>query len=233
MKKRKNFILYSILSLAVISLITVGFSSFILDGSVKDDSNSVKANIGTVIDKTIIANIIDNECDYNISFDNLKNGNGNITNNSATYEDLSFKIVYTLERPSRVINKGNFKVNIDINDDSINSYNSLVSTDDNKKFIDSSCLKDYEFILPNERSDNFVISNTTNITTKLTYESGYKKVKIETTYNFKWGEKFKNQNPAYSSDVNIGNYLNDFINKAKSLKDIVITITPSFIEANI
>lgn len=91
MKKRKNFILYSILSLAVISLITVGFSSFILDGSVKDDSNSVNANIGDVIDKTIIANIIDNECDYNISFDNLENGNGNITNNSATYEDLSLR----------------------------------------------------------------------------------------------------------------------------------------------
>ena len=228
--KKNKIVLYSLLSLMGVSLLTIGFSSFIIDGSVSDDSYGVTANLGDVIDNTIITTINDSECDYNISFDNLENGNGNITNGDKKEEDLEFKIVYTLQTTTNDINLNNYKVSVSINNDAKESYASLKDSN-NFSYIDSSCLTDFSFTLPSSNGNITTNPIVNNVTNSVTYINN-KEAKVTSIFSFKWGEKFNNTNPCYSTDINIGTYLNDFVNKCKNLKGIVVTITPSYIGGN-
>ena len=214
-----------------VSLLTIGFSSFIIDGSVSDDTHQVSATIGDVIDNTVIATINDSECDYNISFDNLKNGNGNITNGDNNTEDLEFKIVYTLKTTTNDLNTNNYEVSVSINEEAKTSYANL-KDGNNVSYIDSSCLTNFSFTLPSSNGNITTNPVVNNVTNSVTYINN-KEAKVTSIFSFEWGDKFNNTNPCYSTDINIGTYLNDFVNKCKNLKSIVVTITPKYIGGNI
>ena len=217
MKKfnKRKIGIYSLICLSSIALVSVGFSSWILNGSVSDDSTPIRAVIGTVIDKTIVAHIDDN---------------ANVSNGDNKKEDLEFTIVYTLESPTQAINQNNFKVDLTFNEEAVNSYKNLIDTTDNKTYVDTSCLTNTSFTLP---TTNQIVNPNDYIKHEITYDvdSNYKKVSIRSTFTFAWGSKFNYKNPGLMDDVNLAIYLNDFKAKVDQLETLVLTITPSYIKA--
>ena len=240
MKKfnKRKIGIYSLICLSSIAVVSVGFSSWILNGSVSDDSTPIRAVIGTVIDKTIVAHIDDTESDYSIRFDNLlgtstsvSNGdNTNVSNGDNKKEDLEFTIVYTLESPTQAINQNNFKVDLTFNEEAVNSYKNLIDTTDSKTYVNTSCLTNTSFTLP---TTNQIVKSNDYIKHEITYDvdSNYKKVSIRSTFTFAWGSKFNYKNPGLMDDVNLAIYLNDFKAKVDQLETLVLTITPSYIKA--
>ncbi len=223
-KKNKKIILYSVFSLSLIALASVGFSSWIIDGSVSDEINNITVNVGGVQNKTIVATVLDSDesADYTISFDNVSNGSS-ASNGDEKVEDLTFTIVYELSS-TRAINDGNFKVNVSIDSTSKTSYQGLSNP---TQYVDTTCISDYSFNLPS--ASGSVEENNTNIETTITYQENNTKAKVFSTYSFKWGSAFNNGNPGNYTGKDLVTKLESFVALAKKLPVINITIAPSFI----
>lgn len=224
-KKNKKIILYSVFSLSLIALASVGFSSWIIDGSVSDEINNITVNVGKVQNKTIVATVLDSDerADYTISFDNVDGGGTSASNGDSKVEDLSFTIVYELSS-TRAINDGNFKVDVSIDSTSKTSYQGLSNP---TQYVDTTCISDYSFNLPS--ASGSVEENNTNIETTITYQENNTKAKVFSTYSFKWGSAFNNDNPGNYTGKDLVTKLESFVALAKNLPVINITITPSFI----
>lgn len=223
-KKNKKIILYSVFSLSLIALASVGFSSWIIDGSVSDEINNITVNVGEVQNKTIVATVLDSDesADYTISFDNVSNGSS-ASNGDKKVEDLTFTIVYELSS-TRAINDGNFKVNVSIDSTSKTSYQGLSNP---TQYVDTTCISDYSFNLPS--ASGSVEENNPNIETTITYQENNTKAKVFSTYSFKWGSAFNNDNPGNYTGKDLVTKLESFVALAKKLPVINIIITPSFI----
>lgn len=226
MKKRKNkYITYSILALSTFSLVGVGFAAWEINGSI-DDKTSVSVSVGDLTNKTLIVEIKDTS-DLNIAFDNVEGGSSTISNDNGKYEDLIFSIDFRLES-SRTINDNNtFKIAATFDKSSISTYQEL----DSEGYIDASCLTDLSFNLLT--SSGTLTTNNANISGQITYDSDFKGADVSLTYTFEWGGTFNGKNPGlWEGDIlEIGNYLEDFTAKAQGLKQISLTITPSYIGA--
>lgn len=228
-KHNKNkLIIYGAISLSLVALISVGFSSWILDGSIKDEA-SVTVNVGKITNKTLVVTVDEENSDFKLNFDNVKDpSNSNITNDSSSYEDMSFKIVYKLESTFDI--KEKFTITLTIPEETVNAYKAINSSDYN--FIDVSCLQEsYSFPLP---SINRTLDDTNpNIVTNVTYSNDDKVATVTQTFTFKWGTAFNETNPGNyngSDWLTFTNNLQTFINNASKLPTIDITITPTYIE---
>lgn len=230
MKKRnKNkLIIYGAISLSLVALISVGFSSWILDGSIKDEA-SVTVKVGKITNKTLVVTVDEKNSDFNLNFDNVERpSNSNITNDNLSYEDMSFTIVYKLESTFDI--KEKFTITLTIPTDTISAYQAINSP--NYNFIDVSCLQEsYSFSLP---AINRTLDDTNpNIDTIVTYSNDDKVATVTQTFTFKWGTTFNETNPGnYNGNdwLTFTNNLQTFINNASDLPPIDITITPTYIE---
>ena len=70
-KKTNKIVMYSLIGLATVSLAAVGFSSWIIDGSVDSSNNKVTVNVSNAQDRTTLIEL--GTCDTNLSFDYKKN----------------------------------------------------------------------------------------------------------------------------------------------------------------
>ena len=247
--KKSKLTLSILMGLTIISLVGVGFSYFVLDGSITEVSNSITAQIAENIDKTIIATIDDSKSDYSVRFDNIENGNGNITNGEENSEDLEFSVVFNVESTSSPLyesNKSNFQIDFIFNEydsnglnlSNLDTYKNLTVSESlsdldpskvGKEYIDISCLENIStFTLPT--TDESLTSNDNSIEYDVSYKDFYNAT-ITAKFKFNWGEAFDNKNPCYSTDKYIGRYLNDFTSKVEALNSLKLTIIPSYIES--
>ena len=91
LKNKKNkYILYTLISLSLISVVSVGFSSWIINNSKGDTTENFNITFGEVIDNTISANITSS--DVSVSFDALEADlcTNEITNGDGNVEDLNY-----------------------------------------------------------------------------------------------------------------------------------------------
>lgn len=224
-KKGKLFI-YTTISLSVIALITLGFSSWILDGSI-NDSSQVIANVGMIEDNTIVAEISD-DSDFSIRFDNVSNPeNGNVTNNDNQVQDMEFTLIYTLTSPTQAINNSNFGVNVEI---SFSNDSNVYSELNSKGYVDTSCLASYSINnLPTGNSSNYD-EGIENVETTITYSNynniSNSRVTISSKYIFKWGSAFNNDNPGNYNGIDLATKLVDFQKTLQNSPQIILIVNP-------
>ena len=240
-KKKKTYI--CILSgVALVSLISVGFSTWIIDKIQGAEVGSISVSIGKIDDSSLRIELSDVEGENDlkqIRFDSLSADQclegGVITNGNGEVEKMSFKFTYTLTSGSGFSKENKIKVNYTF-DGKASEYISKLG---NEGFIDTTCIKTYTIkgidgvnTLINDvkgLDGNLIAVNST-----ITYLDT-NSAKITSTFNFGWGSKFNNQNQCLASDGSIMDTLKAFETAYKGIigdKSINVTITPAFEEAS-
>ena len=209
-KGKSKILIYSSIALATVALATVGFSAWIIDGSVNEDDVNVSVSIDNMEDRTVLLELMDpsNGSDLTVHFDyDKKSQNRNphvIFDESETVgEDLTFVFKYTLTS-NNVLNRGDYQVGIGFSKETITAFNGL----NKNPYIDVTCLKDFTFTLPASSSTvNVQGVDASYITNNITYSNENKEATIISTFNFKWGSYFKGKNPCeYGTGENETDY---------------------------
>lgn len=231
---RKNRVLtYSLLGFFALSLVGVGFAAWTFTGFVGDEA-LVTVKVGDVIDKVLVVEA--EVTDGKVYFDNLETGSGDIKNDeNGNAEDLSFAIKYTLTSTVSLFDektgKGKFIIDIAFDDNTKNAYKNAFDQE-NKQFIDTSCLNGFKFETKNVKS----IDSVPNVVSEIVYSENNTVATVTSTFNFRWGSYFGFKNPAQSTtndeadDVfEISKKLHEFLDaKPETLPDIKLTIAPSY-----
>lgn len=209
-KGKSKILIYSSIALATVALATVGFSAWIIDGSVNEDDVNVNVSIDNMDDRTVLLKLMDqnNGSDLTVHFDYDKDSQNKnphvIYDESETEdEDLTFKFKYTLTS-NNVLNDGDYQVGIGFSKETITAFNEL----NKNPYIDITCLKDFTFTLPTSSSTiNVQGVDASYITNNVTYSNENKEATIISTFNFKWGSYFNGKNPCeYGTDENETDY---------------------------
>ena len=239
-KKRKIYI-YILSGVALIGLISVGFSSWIIDKIQGAKVEDISVTIGDIDDSSLRIELIEEESDLNqIRFDSLSADHcdgGVITNGGDGVEKMSFTITYTLTSGSGFSTENKIKVDYTFGGQAKEYYISKLGG--SAGFIDTTCIeKSY--------SITGIDGTTTSITdvpgenklvavkSTITYSPNTNSAKITSTFNFGWGYKFEYKNPCLSSKGSIMDTLKAFETAYNGIKEISgdtsinVTITPAF-----
>lgn len=229
--------MYSLISLSAISLAGIGFSAWIIDGSV-DANENVKVNVSNMEDCTTLIEV-QKSSDLNVSFDydvdmdkSLRNPNIIFDENNTEDEDLVFKIIYKITSQS-ALNDGKHKISFTFDESTLNAYKSVNT---NYDYINDDCLINFSFVLP--ESGTTIATDPTNLNNKITnvleYSDSNKTATITSTFNFAWGEYFGGKNPCACKDSNykekLTNFQNDVVNNKNNL-EISLTISSSYLNS--
>lgn len=205
-KKRTGFI---VLGLAALSLGTIGFSSWIINGIVGDASSDVNVTVGDVDDRRLTIDSL-NKKDIDLSFDVAPEtvGGGVIEAGDVVgaKEDLSFAFSFDLWGTS----KTNFETAIQGKGFKVSFTSTELSTLVEKKAICSPITIDgtkyHEDAITNfadatNQTDNYGTGEGDTSAVRLKYsmtkinESEKYGFNVSMTYSFTWGEAFDFKNP--------------------------------------
>ncbi len=228
--------MYSLIGLATVSLAAVGFSGWIINGSVNSSVNNVTVKVSNVADRTTVIEFQKESSNLDISFDydnSAAKPNKNIIYDTTNGEDLEFSIVYTIESNS-ALNDGKHQISINFDENTLSTFNTLNATN---KYIDYSCLDDFSFIIGD--AGNVTTNPTTlnNIKNNLEYtDATYTAAKVTSTFTFAWGEYFNGKNPCeYGNgvgDKDETDYRDKLTNFGNDVKDktfsIALTISSTY-----
>lgn len=223
--KGKHSSLKLVLLLSTVSLATVGFSAWIINGSISSGNTEISFSVGEVVNNSITVNITDTT-NNSIAFDSNVDGGTGIFKGDGNNEDMDFSVEYTVTSGIAFkTTSGHVKVSYTYSSDFTAIKN--LNNSNGKQFIDTSCLDVTNYILDGTTTsfEDGAIDVRYDSTTKAT---------VTHTWTFKWGSAFNNNNPCnITSDID-GTYkgnLNAFVEAAKTAmtdKTFTITITPSF-----
>lgn len=209
-KGKSKILIYSSIALATVALATVGFSAWIIDGSVNEDNVNVNVSIDNMVDRTVLLKLMDqnNGSDFTVHFDydkdsQSKNPHVIFDESQTSDEDLTFIFKFTLTS-NNALNGGKYQVGIGFSKETIAAFNTL----NKNPYIDVTCLKDFSFILPTSSSTiNVQNVDASYITNSVTYSNENKEATIVSTFNFKWGSYFNWKNPCeYGTGENEADY---------------------------
>ena len=223
LNKGKKSTLKGVLLLATISLGTVGFSAWVINGSTEENQN-ITFTVGSVTGKNLIISIDDSQTDGKVAFDSDgTEGNGLITGDGEN-EDLTFKVVYTVTSVNGFSADSPINVTYTYSGD-FKGIQGLATSN----YINADCLNVTTITLNG--------TNTTPVTGVAVQYSG-SSATVTHTWTFAWGSVFKGKNPckvAVGDGVaytNLITNLKNFETAAKAAmtgnKTFDITITPSF-----
>lgn len=229
-RSKKIVVMNAILILASFSLVTFGFASWIVNGSVDEDSDNVSVTISDSKDQTLIIEFVNNsETDLSVCFDsNGSNqnaklpGEGLYITSDGSKEDLTFTLTYELVSFDNIYNSSNVEVSITF----INSEAFGVLS--NPNYIDTTCINDFSFTLdqPYSNSSNGKTYVETTITNNLIDNDNlsYYSIKIAQKFTFYWGSVFNGVNPADSESTSVEDLLS-FIEAGKTLNNTKLEVS--------
>lgn len=233
--KTKKIVLGTVMALSAVSLASVGFANWIINGITGVDSGNINVTIGQVADTSVTTTMNDG-CDLSVAFDNYKTKPADaieiFKNNDTTTEDLYFKLNFKISTTGKVdittlVDQVTFKFS------------------QSKGFADS--VKDEYVVSPfgdtTENSGKWESSLVLDLGTKngadnnpkltVTKSQDTYSVDVVAEFSFKWGSKFNGHNPGYLEK-------NDSMDEAtmktnlKAFKDLIgadftasVEITPS------
>lgn len=241
-KKKKTYI-YILSGVALVSLISVGFSTWIIDKIQGAEVGSISVSIGQIDDSSLRIELsdVEGENDLNpIRFDSLSADQclegGVITNGDDQVEKMSFKFTYTLTSGSKFSAENKIKVDYTFG----GQASEYISKLGDAGFIDTTCINSYTIsgvidgtttlINDVKGSDGNLIA----VTSSISYLDS-SSAKITSTFKFGRGNRFNNQNPCRASDSTIMDTLKEFeaaYNGISGDKSINVKITPAFEEAS-
>lgn len=241
--KNKKYI-YGIVALALVSVATVGFSTWIINGSVTSDEAEVNVTIEDMLDKTTVleykAETQGN--DLNIRFDYDKDPNRKDERNpniiyddgETNTQDLTFVVVYTLKTNADsnvALNTGNYQIILSFDETTLTAFNPLSE----KGYLDTTCLTEHSFILPTQSGavTNSISTIGNKVVTSVTYDTNYKVATITSTFNFAWGTYFNNDNPCYYKGDDYIEKINAFASDVKGKTfNVNLNITSNYQETS-
>lgn len=244
-RSRSKKYIYCSIGLAVIAVATVGFSSWILNGSVTEDSADINVLIEDTLDRTTVLEYSKDTAgnDLNIIFDYDKNPERASERNpyiifddgDTNTQDLTFTVVYTLKANATsdiALNSGNYQIALVFDETSRSTFEALKTGND--YYIDFACLGNeagWTFTLPTASGD--IVHSQNKATTNVTYSSDSKLATIKSTFTFAWGSYFNNDNPCYYTGEDYIERLKNFSNSVQN-KDfnINLKITSSYQETS-
>ena len=238
-KKKKTYI-YILSGVALVSLISVGFSTWIIDKIQGAEVGNISVTIGKIDDSSLRIELsdVEGENDLNpIRFDSLRADQclegGVITNGDGKVEKMSFKFTYTLTSGSGFSKENKIKVNYTF-DGKASEYISKLG---NEGFIDTTCIVNYSISgIDGSTTSISKVSEKNNKLVAVDSTISYpdkNSAKVTSTFNFGWGIEFSNQNPCLASNGSIMDTLKAFetaYNGISGDKSINVTITPAFEE---
>ncbi len=235
-RSRSKKYIYCSIGLAVVAVATVGFSSWILNGSVTEDNAEVNVLIEDTLDRTTVLEYKEADSDLNIKFDYDKDSNR--VNDRNPYiifdegktngQDLTFKVVYTLTANADsdiALNSGNYQIALDFGDSKATFETLKVEND---YLIDSTCLNNVPtFTLPNTSGD--IVHTENKAVTHVKYSENNKIATITSTFTFAWGSYFNNDNPCYYKGDDYATRLDNFAKLVEGKEfNINLKITSSY-----
>lgn len=224
--KGKHSSLKLVLFLSAVSLATVGFSAWIINGSISGDNTTISFSVGDVTDNSIVVDIID-ATNKSIAFDSNVDGGTGVFKGDGDKDDMDFSVKYTV---TSGIPFNSTSGNVNISYTYSKDFEGIkgLSNSNGKQFIDTSCLN----------VENYTLDGTTTSFGNSAITVGYNENKtiatVTHTWTFKWGSAFNNDNPCNITSDPDGTYaesLRAFVSAAKTAmtgKTFTITITPSF-----
>lgn len=241
--KNKKTYIYILSGVALISLISVGFSTWIIDKIEGAKVGDISVTIGKIDDSSLRIELSDVEGENDlksIRFDSLSADQclegGVITNGDGLVEKMSFKFTYTLTSGSGFSTENKIKVDYTFG----GHAQEYIDVLGKEGFIDTTCIKPYTISgIDGEKTSiddvKGLDGNLIAVNSTITYLD-MNSAKITSTFNFGWGSKFNNQNPCLASEGSIMDTLKAFETAYKDRingdKSINVTITPAFEEAS-
>lgn len=252
--KTKKIVLGTVMALSTVSLASVGFASWVINGIMGNDSKDITTKVGEIEDKSITAAIT--ASDLELRFDYIEASKlpakGTYTkiydNGDETIEKLSVSVTYEISLSANSTEKSvqnvcsgvelKFKLSPKFNEEITNGYIAVDfgTAKENTGAADASSYdKYYAFNVD-------VIKNTdaNGVNTKWTVNpADAKKVSATSTFTFKWGAKFGGHNPCYVlnsgdavTDSDIKTNLKAFVDNYKKdgLKGQIV-VTPTLVAA--
>lgn len=220
----------AILVAASFSLVTFGFASWIVDGSVDEDKENISVTISETNDETLIVEFVNNnDTDLSVTFDsNGKSqssklpGEGLYITSDSNGEDLSFVLTYNLISFDDLVNDSNIKVTVEFtNKDDF----SILSSP--KNYVDTACIKDFSFTLNNPYSlisnDKKYVETTVTSTLKNSNNFRYYELNITQKFTFYWGSVFNGLNPSEYENTTVEDLLG-FIELGKNLNNVKLEV---------
>ncbi len=206
--KRNKIIMWGLIATASISLVSVGFASFVINTMTPGTVDNITVNVGDVVDNTLTTKIDEEASDLSVSFDHDGNGT-NFTNGDNKTQDLSFGIKTTFTAPTGVkiasLLKG-VEFSFTIGEDLAKLINSSDTTGATNYINSPSFIGD-----GNKSTISFTWSDSNYLTEKTLYPDKKDQFKVDiadsadgtsntitftTTFTFEWGKAFLNTNPA-------------------------------------
>lgn len=224
-RNKSRIFIYTLCGLTILSLGTVGFSSWIIN-STQGDSENFNISFGEISDNTIQASITSS--DTTIRFDALESSycTNEITNGDGQLEDLNYSVTFTLTSASTSL--VNMKLNFEY-DGNAATFTSTLGT--NPQYINCSVLNDFSYTMPSVDQSDATVSENSGVKLKVDYtnEKTFTEATVTVNFSFSWGNAFGNVNPCTSKVENVIGVLNNFKTAYQKITNNVInlTITPS------
>ena len=247
--KTKKIVLGTVMALSAVSLASVGFASWVINGVVGDDSNNITAIVGKIEDKTVTAAITASDLELRFDYAKTLPGEGTYTpiytNGDKNTEKLSVSVTYEISLPANSTETNvqkvcsgvelkfkmspNFNAAIEGQYIAVDFGDPLNNTDTDKETYN----KYYAFNVAVSKEGTFNGVNTT-----WTVNTGdTKKISATSTFEFKWGSNFGGHNPCYrnNSDTvtvdDIKASLKTFVDTYKDSLNGQIVVTPTLVAA--
>lgn len=229
-RSKKIEVMNAIFILASFSLITFGFASWIVDGSVDVDSDNVSVTISDSKDETLLIEFVNNnDTDLSVCFDSNGSsqsaklpGEGFYITSDGSKEDLTFTLTYELVSFDNIYNSSKIKISIDFTN---SEAFSVLSSPTN--YIDITSINDFSFTLNNPYSSSnnektyveTIITNNPITTSNLSYYV----INITQKFTFYWGSVFNGVNPGDNNSTSVEDLLN-FIEVGKTLSNTKLEV---------
>lgn len=196
MKKRQKSKMTMLIvgGLAAVSLVSVGFASWVISGTTAAKTQTVNVAVGTVNNDSLTATVLDSGKNLDLSFDNVESPTGGVlSNNSSTYEDLEFTIPVKIAGNLSKLNTIDFTFTGTLVDAALYGSESTeyliapwVTISDAKKVVYTYGSKSLN------PTDTKRVSASEPAVTK---EGNLDTVTVTFTFKFQWGAAFNNANP--------------------------------------
>ena len=229
-RSKKIVLMNAIFIVASFSLITFGFASWIVDGSVDVDSDNVSVTISDSKDETLLIEFVNNnDTDLSVCFDSNGSsqsaklpGEGFYITSDGSKEDLTFTLTYELVSFDNIYNSSKIKISIDFTN---SEAFSVLSSPTN--YIDITSINDFSFTLNNPYSSSnnektyveTIITNNQITTSNLSYYV----INITQKFTFYWGSVFNGVNPGDNNSTSVEDLLN-FIEVGKTLSNTKLEV---------
>ncbi len=249
--KTKKIVLGTVMALSAVSLASVGFASWVINGVMGNDSKDISVTVGKIEDKSITAKITGQNLE--LRFDYIETSKlpaeGTYTkiydNGDNLTEKLKVSVTYEIslaanstETDVKKVCSGvelKFKMNPEFNAAIEGGYIAVdFGTSVDSTESDKTTYNKYYIFNVNVPTDG----TTNGVNTKWTVNTDdTRKVSATSTFEFKWGSNFGGHNPCYRhnndtvTEDNIKASLKTFVDTYKDSLKGQIVVTPTLVAA--